>query len=257
VNLLFFRDLYKKNEDLPINPIIELVNSMKYGELELRDKFIEEYTHFIISIVSKCVGVYTNCEEREEFRVGLEAFKESIELYSINKNPSFLNYSERLIRKRIFEYIRKNKLKFDKYPFSYFKEEHNINFFDYQSDKKMNLIINNTESRKDIKDFEKILLEYNLSFEDFISKKFRNPKIKLMCVTLGIIISDNQSLYNRLTNEKTLPIDILIKYIKLSKRKIRVYEKLIIIVCLMMRSNLYTTKKYILSLVEEYARDGY
>jgi RNA polymerase sigma factor len=77
-----------------------------------------------------------------------------------------------------------------------------------------------------------------------------------MCLKLGVIIADNQNLFNKLEQEKQIPVDEILKVIDVKKRKIKANKKFIITVSLLLRSNLTTIRKYILTILEEERRNG-
>ena len=87
----------------------DILKQIKDGDNLLKEKFIEDYKPFIIKTVSRVTGKYVQIENSEEYSIGLIAFNEAIETFDEHKNPSFLNFCKQVIKRRIIDYIRKNK----------------------------------------------------------------------------------------------------------------------------------------------------
>jgi RNA polymerase sigma factor len=114
--------MFADKDEFIENPIVEMLNGLKYSESKLKDKFIKEYTPFIAETVSRYIGTQVDPEESEEFRVGLGAFKEAIEQYTRNQSYSFVDFAEGLIKKRLLKYLRENRRTFEEYPFSHLRK---------------------------------------------------------------------------------------------------------------------------------------
>ena len=79
---------------------------IKGGDLEERNKLIEDYIPFIIKTVSKQLNRYIETENSDEFSIGLIAFNEAIEKYNSDKGI-FLKFAELVISNRIKDNLRK------------------------------------------------------------------------------------------------------------------------------------------------------
>lgn len=82
------------------------IKRMQNGDADLRNKFISEYTPFIIDKISKTTGRYVDVRNAEELSIGLEAFNEAIDKFDSGKG-SFLSFAHLVIKSRIIDHMRK------------------------------------------------------------------------------------------------------------------------------------------------------
>ena len=71
----------------------------------LLEKFISEYEPFIMHLSHKIVGSYISRSD-DQWSVSLLAFNEAVKSYSFEKG-SFIPFAEKVIRRRLYDYIRK------------------------------------------------------------------------------------------------------------------------------------------------------
>ena len=90
------------------NPVEKRLEAIKGGDLEERNKLIEDYVPFVIKTVSKQLNRYIETENCDEFSVGLIAFNEAIDRHESDRG-NFIKFAELVISNRIKDTLRKKK----------------------------------------------------------------------------------------------------------------------------------------------------
>jgi RNA polymerase sigma factor len=100
----------------------EIIQRIKDGDEELRERFIEDYKPFILGCISRQMNAYVDTQNNEEFSIGLIAFNEAIDRYDRTKGESFFGFAELVIKSRLISYKRKEMKSSKVIPFFFWGE---------------------------------------------------------------------------------------------------------------------------------------
>jgi len=221
---------------------ISTLKSIKEGNIHFREEFLKRYTPFMLKTASKFLGKYIDVRNSDEYSIVLTAFNEAIDRYDMSKNYNFLLFSEQVIKRRLIDYIRKNKRN-KEYPFSYFENESEI-FGEYlvpSQDRSFEAV----ELREEIIEYKETLKEFGITFEDLILNSPKHKDSRELCFKIGKILAEDEELFHLLHRSKNIPRNDLKKRAGVHGRTIGRHRKYIIAVCLILRSNLEISKNYL------------
>lgn len=202
---------------------------MARNDKNYTDIFLKEFEFFILKTANNVTGKYVTKSD-DQWSVSLLAFHEAIEAYSYEKG-SFLSFSELVIKRRLFDYIKKQSKHFCEVTI-------NPHIFESESDEEdANLkqevmskvaIINDNNAKLEIEAISDILKVYGFSFFDLADVSPKAKKTKLVCAKAIIYITQNYILLNDMKRTKLLPIKALENNLNLPRKILERHRKYII-----------------------------
>jgi RNA polymerase sigma factor len=240
----------KKNnyEKLSYDAFILTIKEIKGGNDLLRNDFISKYTPFIIRVTSNALGRYIDTKNSDEFSVALSAFNEAINAFDLTKTYNFFLFSEQVIKRRLIDYLRRNKHS-KEFPFSYFGEEQE--FREETFGFSLDIGYEDVENKEEIEKFKKNLKEFDISLMDLALCVPKHRDSRRLCIKIAKILAEDDFMYEDLIKNKRLPRKELKKKIKVHTRTLGNNRKYIIALCLILKSNLDLSKRYL-----EHAMEG-
>lgn len=193
------------------------------------DTFLKEYEFFILKTANNVTGKYVTKSD-DQWSVSLSAFHEAIEAYSFEKG-SFLSFSELVIKRRLFDYIKKQSRHFceitiNPHIFESDSDEDDVNL--KQEVMKQVALKQDDDAKLEIEAVAEILKGYGFSFFDLVSVSPKAKKTKTVCARAILYIIENKILLNELKRTKLLPIKILENNLKLPRKILERHRKYII-----------------------------
>lgn len=228
-------DFFKKNA---FKKRLENINT---GDIEEREKLIQDYIPFIIKTISKATNKYVESENSEEYSIGLEAFNEAINKYSESKG-NFISFAELVIKSRIYDYLRKVKKHSKSIPMSQFEEEEQEKIYNSYKEEGF------TDSmilKDEIKEFESKLKEFDITFEDLVKDSPKHNDTRKNAIRIAKYIVDNKELKDELIRKKTLPSSKLVASLNTTAKILKGSRKFIIAAVLVLDGDLDILKRYI------------
>lgn len=204
---------------------IEAKNDKKNIEI-----FIKDYEFFILKAAHKVTGKYITKSE-DQWSVSLSAFNEAINAYSYEKG-SFLSFSEMVIKRRLYDYIKKQSKHFCEIAMSPFLFEGNANDDENLALRQevMSKVASkgDGEAKLEIEAISGVLMKYGFSFFDLISVSPKAMKTKTVCAKAIVFISQNSLLLNEMRKSKNLPLKVIEKNLNLPRKILEKHRKYII-----------------------------
>ncbi len=243
VNFDNVKDVEKTFDDAFTDTLVQI----KQGNRLLRDDFISKYKPFILKVTSNALGKYIDIKNNDEYSVAMSAFNEAIDSYDLSRGYNFLLFCEQVIKRRLIDYLRKNKRGGRELPFSSFEnspellEGHLIN---------TDVSFENIEVKDEIAAYKIELKAYGISFMDLISSTPKHEDSRRLCIRIARILAEDESLFKSLVKNKSIPRNELKNKAKVHSRTIGNNRKYIIALTLMMKSNLELSKRYLKSTEE-------
>lgn len=247
------RKLLNKNKGKHVDKsiyddFIAAMKQMKEGDQRLRDEFISQYRPFILKVTSSVQGKYIDTHNSDEYSIAMSAFNEAIDRYDLSKGYNFFLFSEQVIKRRLIDYFRRNKDNRE-YPFSYFDENYTFNEASYISNSYIRF--EDIETKEEIDDFKKKLWEFGINFVDLVLNVPKHKDSRQLCIKIARLLAEDEQLYSALIKNKSIPRNELKKKAKVHGRTIGNNRKYIIALCLILKSNLNLSKRYL-----EYTMEG-
>lgn len=221
----------------------EIIEKIKAGDRELRERFIYDYRPFILGCASKHMKKYIEIENSEEFSIAMIAFDKAIDDFSNVKGKHFLSFADLVIKRRLINYKKKEKNYSNVIPFSYFEEENDAKM-KYMNDSVI-LNFDRFETRQEMQLFVQKLGEYGIGLDDLIKKTPKHKDSKQLLISIAKIISENDNLYQKLDRKKCIPMTDLEQYLSVSPKTVEKNRKYIIATCIALRSDLEIIKGFV------------
>lgn len=232
---MFGLDLLKNRNKFSNDSIIEIIDSIRKGDLQLRDRFISESIPFIMKSLHKILKRHIDIKNDEEFSIGLSAFNEAIDHYDLCKKGDFYRYSSIMINHRIIDYLRSTKNSDKTIPFSSIE---NSEYFEQR------YFVSNTyneyeviELKEDILALQQNLMAFDITWDDLISNSPIHSDTRRLCIRIAKEILEDEDLYTKFINTKKIPRSQLVERLKIHRRTIENHRTFIIAICLILKSN--------------------
>ncbi len=239
---MFGLDFFKKRDKFSIDSIIEIIGSIRKGDLQLRDRFISESMPFIMKSLYKILKRHIDIKNDEEFSIGLSAFNEAIDHYDLYRKGDFYRYSYIMINHRIIDYLRSTKRNDKTIPFSSIEDNE---YFEQR------YLTSNTynqyeivELKEDILILQQNLMAFGITWDDLIGNLPTHRDTRCLCIRIAKEILENEDLYTKFINTKRLPRSQLVERLKIHRRTIENNRIFIIAICLVLGSNQDELKEF-------------
>lgn len=164
-----------------------LINRIKDGDEELRDKFINDYIPFILRVISNAVPNKEGLRNCDEYSIGLIAFNEAIDKFDSNKSLNafnFFSFAEQIIKRRIIDYIRFVSKRSKEIPFSYLEEKEK-QFDEKYINEPATSKYDRIELFQEIKSFDDQLRAFGIKLSDLHKYTPKHSDSREMCVKVG------------------------------------------------------------------------
>ncbi|MFZ5986641.1 MAG: sigma-70 family RNA polymerase sigma factor [Bacillota bacterium] len=224
-----------------------IVEKIKNGDKQLKEKFIEDYIPFILNIISSFYSSKTidlkNCDE---YSIGLMAFDEAIEKFDSSKSRRFLKFAEMVIRRRMIDYFRNTaSISKNEIPFSYFTSknenelEDKLNMFDIHWESSRYEIIH------ELNDFSKQLETFGLDIRNLPDYMPKHKDSRQLCISIAKKIVENKKIYDKLKTKKYFYMKELTKVIDVHPKTVERNRKFIICLCILYENDYGNFKAYL------------
>lgn len=224
-----------------------LIDRIKAGDEELRDKFINDYIPFILKVISNAVPNKEGLKNCDEYSIGLIAFNEAIDKFDSNrsfKTFNFFSFAEQIIKRRIIDYIRVVSKRSKEIPFSYL-EEKETQFDEKYINEPAISKYDRIELFQEIKSFDEELKAFGIKLSDLHKYTPKHNDSREMCVKVGKKIAQNKEIYKKIINKKYFPMKELIKIVDVHPRTIERNREFIISVSIIYGNDFEHLQSYL------------
>ncbi|MDP4179774.1 MAG: RNA polymerase sigma factor SigI [Bacillota bacterium] len=208
----------------------QIIDRIKKGDVELRDKFIKDYIPFVLKVISNASPGKEGLRNSDEYSIGLIAFNEAIDKFEIGRSVrafNFFSFAEQIIRRRIIDYIRVVSKRSKEIPFSYL-EEHDSQFDERYMNGQSYSRYERIELFQEIKSFDKELKAFGIKLRDLSKYTPKHSDSREMCVKVGRKIAQNKEIFNKIINKKYFPMKELSRIVDVHPRTIERNREFII-----------------------------
>ena len=198
---------------------------IKEGDKLLREEFLSRYTPFMLKI-AKNVERYGR-KNSDEFSIVLSAFNEAIDSYDLTRNYNFLLFSEHVIKRRLIDYMRKNRRN-KELPFSYFDDESELleRYLSPVQDRSFE----DVEIREELIEYKETLEEFGINFVELILSVPKHKDSRELCLELLQFLQMTKNCFNYCASIKIF-LGMILRRDGVHGRTIGRHRKYIIAVC--------------------------
>ncbi len=211
--------------------------AIQNGDTTLRNELIAQYQPYVIKVVNKVCKRFIDRYRDDEYSIALLAFNEAIDSYQVHCHPSFLAFSETVMRRRLIDYFRKEAKYHLQIPMSGFdmnnEEDETYNPIEIQMavEDHQNLQINE-ERRWEIERYTELLEQYGMTMQDLVDASPKHADTRVTLIEVSRIIVENEALAAQVKNQKTLPLKELTPLVHVSRKTLERNRKYIIAISL-------------------------
>ena len=191
--------------------------------------FIKEYEVFILHAAHKASGKYITKRD-DQWSISLSAFHEAIKAYDFEKG-GFLSFAETVIKRRLYDYMRKQSKHFCEVSIDSYSIESDIEEEDIAVKNEIvtkMVTIQKYDAKLEIDAISQTLSDYGFSFFDLISVSPKAMKTKTICAKSIVYLSQSSLLLNQMRRTKSLPLKIIEKNLNLPRKILERHRKYII-----------------------------
>jgi len=191
--------------------------------------FLKQFEFYILNTSHKITGKYITKSD-DQWSVSLSAFNEAIQAYSYEKG-SFLSFSELVIKRRLYDYIKRQSKHFCEVtmnPFIFESDADEDEIALKQEVMSKVAIKEENDAKLEIEAISNLLSEYGFSFFDLVSVSPKAKKTKTVCAKAILFLSQNNILMNEMRRSKLLPLKIIEKNSELPRKILERHRKYII-----------------------------
>lgn len=237
---LFFNQ--KTNE----NTVEDYVFQVQDGNEHIRTDLIESYKPFVSKTVSSVCKRYIDDANDDEYSIGLIAFNEAINHYTNDKGSSFLSFATLVIKRRVIDYIRKEKKYIDILTSAYEDDEKARNMLESAAaTEQFQLDIEAEQRMEEIIHFSERLSEFGVSFTDLTAVSPKHEDTRNMAISIARALYTDFELRTKLFKTKKLSVKELLKKVSVSKKTIERNRKYIIAIVIILSEDYRFLKEYL------------
>jgi len=218
-------------------PIEEEVAAIRMGDGRLREDVLARYQPYVAKVCSRFCKRYIHPESDDEFSIALAAFNEAIDAYDERAGRSFLSFAETVIRRRLTDYVRKERRHAASVPHSFQlsgdEDGGALDRIDARASvEHFRISDENEERRLEIEALNRELAEYGITFADLAEGSPKHEDARRSLLAIGALISRSEELHGPLRSKKTLPMKELAERVPVSRKTLERGRKYIIAVAL-------------------------
>jgi RNA polymerase sigma factor len=216
-----------------------MVELIQNGDEELRNELIRQYHPYILKTTSRFFRRYIDPRQDDAFSVALAAFNEAITGYSLEGGRLFLGFSEKVINRRLIDYVRQESRHSSVVPYSAFDAE-----VEDDGQSQMNHIEvaqaleaysrerSSDERKMEIAALTEELAGYGITFNDLVQHSPRHQDSREVLMRMGRRLASEESMIRYLREKRQLPIKELCQAESVSRKTAERHRKYLIAVSL-------------------------
>lgn len=238
----------RTRRDTPEAPQEVLIRA-KQGDVEARNRLIQDYTPFVLKVASQKVGRFLRPGTDDEVSVALLAFNEAIDAYD-NARGSFLSFSQTVIQRRLVDYFRRHRGQHQELMLADLEgpreDQHSEStVLDQAAKSAWGLEQDDESRRREIEEYGQILARFGIRFADLVraAPKHRDSRDRVINLARAAVQEpeDQQALVER----GELPTSALVQKFGVSRRLIERHRVYIVAVAVILTHDLPYLQEYL------------
>jgi RNA polymerase sigma factor len=239
-------------------PPESVVARIRAGEDQLRESFIADYRPYIAKSASRFCKRYIDPSRDDEYSIALAAFNEAIDGFDGNAGKSFLGFADTVIRRRLIDYVRKERRHARSLPMSVFENEQSgespLNAAETAGAMDAYVSERLSESRRlEIEALAERLAQCGISFADLADRSPRHADSRALLLGISASLARRPELLDVMERHGRLPIKELMECCRVSRKTLERNRKYIMAAALILSGDYPLLQSYLLPAVQEAA----
>jgi RNA polymerase sigma factor len=224
---------------------IELVREAKAGNQEVINDLLFAFTPFMKKAAS-FICKRSIDEHDEEFSVAMNGFHEAVMAFNPDENASLKTFAHLIIKRRLIDYIRKEKTRKDNVVLLYESESTEDHFLmdhqamEFYSKEKIAAV-----RREEMERFNELLKDYGLSFTELTKVSPKHADTRKIAFQVAQIIAETPELNDYVKIHKRLPLKEIESLVEVSRKTLERHRKFVMAVVLLVNSDFVYIKEYV------------
>lgn len=225
----------------------EQIEEIQRGNQTLQNEVIMAYQPFVARCVSDVCKRYIHQEHDDEFSIGLIAFHEAMHLYSEEKGSSFLAFAQVIIKRKVIDYIRKEKRQYIQPLLDVEEEDEHMENPEEISIAKKNYQLEEEawQRKQEILELSKELKQYKISFQELAEISPKHQDARESAIFVAKQIAADQTLREYVLRKKRIPIKKLLRIVPVSKKTLERNRKYILTIFVVLTGDYMYLNEYI------------
>ncbi|MBX6377517.1 MAG: RNA polymerase sigma-I factor [Clostridia bacterium] len=233
---------------LPGSDPTAFVRRAQAGDGQAREALLKAYVPFVLRVVSDVTGRWVSEERDDEASIGLIAFNEAIDRYDPERGPSFVRFSELVIRRRLVDYYRRQSV-VREVPFSSIEDREG------SEGARRELAVQGQEEaevealarRQDILRYRETLESFGIDLGELVRLTPQHRDARARALAVARRIAAEPRLWEHVTKRRELPLSALARdpAVGLSRKTLERQRKYILALALALGGGFETLAEYI------------
>lgn len=227
----------------------QLIDRAKDGDVQARNRLIEKFQPFVLSVASRVSGRFVQTGRDDEVSIGLLAFNEAIDSYDPKKGVSFLGFAEMVIRRRLIDHFRREKQRRE-VPLTGFDEEdeegQTYNAVQSRRAVEEHTARDASEDRRDeILRYQRKLSEFGITLQELVDLTPRHEDARRRAMDAARVVVAKPEYRAHLARKGELPLKQLEADVQVSRKTLERQRKYIIAIALALMDDFVYLRDYI------------
>ncbi|MCL6632317.1 MAG: RNA polymerase sigma factor SigI [Alicyclobacillus herbarius] len=228
-------------------PLLKLAQS---GDKQARNDLIEAYVPFVLRIASQTSRRYIDPDKDDEFSIALMGLNEAIDRFDPAKKVNFLGFAETVIRRRLIDYFRSQRLHGRTVPWTDFdvvdEGDNVINYVEVRTSLDAHERRQEEERRRqEIEEYAKRLHEFGLSFQELVDISPKHADARQSAIEVARLVVEDEEMRRYVMERRALPLKLLQERVSVSRKTLERQRKYILAVILLLSGDYGTLQDYI------------
>ncbi|SDS16156.1 RNA polymerase sigma factor [Paenibacillaceae bacterium GAS479] len=223
-------------------PLGLTIQKIQQGNESLREQLIQDYRPFILKSTSRFCKRYIDPSRDDEFSIAMIAFNEAIHQFSPESGRSFTSFAETVIRRRLIDYVRREKRHWKSLPAGNLNQDGTLDeglqtAWTRQAVSRFQLDRDADNRRLEIEEYASELEGYGIKFTDLAGKSPKHEDSRVLLQGIALKLATEDSLWGVLVQSRRLPVKELMELGGVSRKTIERNRKYLIAVAVLLRGD--------------------
>jgi len=194
------------------------MQEISFSKLNNIDEIILKHEKIIFKVAARLTGRFITKSD-DEYSIGLLALTEAIQSYNSSLGIEFESFAVKIIRRRLIDYYRQNKINHQNYPL-----DQNLS---YNHD-----LFSEVETRLEIEEYKKLLNTFNISFAELIKVSPKHQDSRQNLISIAKKIALDEEIVQQLINTGKLPLQVISHRYQIKSKTLEKHRKYLVAIIL-------------------------
>lgn len=227
-----------------------LVQRARTGDEEARAELLEAYSPFVLRVASQTAKRYIHRDHDDEYSIAMLAMNEALDRFDPDKNASFLNFAETVVKRRLIDYFRSQRSNQPVSLWSEFDvqddEDNVVNYAEVESAVAAHAKVVEQRDRQDeIAQYASELVDFGLSFGDLVELAPKHADARANAMEVARLIAAEADLKSFVFRKKALPLKDIEERVSVSRKTLERQRKYIIAIVVLLSGDYQYLQEYV------------